>query len=140
MTYEEVAEKFGVELCQRSFGRDDADHESGSASFLPPTVHWRERRMNVIGLRRFLMLVALARWPERYVGPRWAEAYRVNKTAVELSRILGRRLDQRHLSAADRERTRYLLARVNQRHLTPDEKREFALVRKWVNRWPPEAR
>ena len=140
-TYAEVAEKFGVGFCTAAFGSDDRDHARGDASALPPAVHWLPRKITVPGLRRFLMLVAMARWPEKHLsGPRWLQIYRQNVTAVELSRLIGRRLDQRHLSAADRERVRYLLRRTNARHLGAEETAALPLVRKWVNRWTPEER
>jgi hypothetical protein len=137
MTYGDLADTFGVYLCTDPFGDDSRDHRRGGASAVPPTVHWTPRRTTTSGLRRFLILVARARWPERHLdGPRWAQIYRQNVTAVELSRAIGRRLDQRRLSAADRERVRYLLARVNRRKLPADEAAIFDLARRWVNRWP----
>jgi hypothetical protein len=136
-TYEEIAEKFGTAMCSTAFGNDSRDHGRGDASPLPPTVHWRNRKITVAGVRRFLMLIAIARWPEKHLDcPRWAQIYRQNNTAVELSRLVGRRLNQRQLSAFDREHVRYLLARVNARHLSPAGRKEFNLARKWVNRWP----
>jgi hypothetical protein len=135
-TYPEIAELFGVELCQARFGSDDRNHLQGDASPQPPTIHWIDRAVTTSGVRRFLMFVAAARWPDLYrEGPRWMQIYRQNCKAVELSRIIGRRLGQRTYSAADRERVRYLLRRVNPRSLNSSEFKTYTKAARWMNRF-----
>lgn len=87
------------------------DHLRGGANSSRGVVHWTNRRVNRIGLRRFLMLVAAIKYSHNRGQPRWQQVYEQNTFAYH------RALEQYHVrlskrwSLTDRARVRYWMGR-----------------------------
>lgn len=78
MTYEEIASRERILLCPDC---PDWDHRRGSSNPSRGVVHWAPRRVNRLGLRRFLMLVARIKRSHNRGQPRWLQVYEQNAYA-----------------------------------------------------------
>lgn len=92
-TYARIAEQLAVPLCtgiwKGMYDTEVFDHEAGQIS-PSRVIHWRERRVQYPGLRRFLVLVA--RWEDAMGGyrernaplhaPDWLATYLYDKRAA----------------------------------------------------------
>ena len=106
-TYGDLARRFALELCVEC---DLPVHGKGWVDIPRGRIHWRERRVNRLGLRRFLMLAAeVSMYRDGYRGGSEAERlWMLNTWAYREAMQLGMRLG-RELSRRDRARVLYLL-------------------------------
>lgn len=108
MKYGEVVEREGIRWCSEcSIG----NHQRGWSNPSRATVHWTDRRVNKLGLRRFLMLVGAIRHSHNRGQPPWQRLYEQNVYAYQ------RGLSEYHVrfparfSASDRARVRYSMGK-----------------------------
>jgi hypothetical protein len=109
VTYDEAARRFSVKVCSDC---PNGDHGRGYAQPRLNTIHWRTRRVNKFGLRRFLLLVAqlrlinfdtLSGWERIRASNTW-----VAQTGAKTLRVRFRR----ELADADRAEARWLMNRA----------------------------
>ncbi len=115
MTWDEIARHFGVTRCD---GCPALDHVRGQTSFY--AVHWYDRRMTKLGLRRYLMLISELRLV--YLDEEYMRIYASNRWAADAARQLHIRIPARY-SDNDRARVRWL---IEHKQNVPDGVRRWA--------------
>jgi hypothetical protein len=127
-TYDAVAAAAGVRRCRGITVTGhycERDHRKGEASV--GVVHWADRLVYRTGIRRFLLLCAVARSPVLFITPRWVRVWQSNVFAYEVAADLKLQLP-RALADTDRAIVRADLAKVE----PGTENREEALT--WSRR------
>lgn len=109
MNYGDVATREKVGLCinpNQPHRYEMQDHRRGYTTS-DGVIHWLDRKVNRLGLRRFLMMAAAIKYSHNRGQPRWQQVYEQNEYAYH--RALAEyhiRLPRRY-SLTDRARVRY---------------------------------
>lgn len=119
MTWDDIARMVDVKRC---LGCANGNHDRGWAQRSTYTVHWGDRRLTKLGLRRFLMLAAAIRLLP--VEREWERLYAYNIWSVSKAREMHIRIPARF---ADNDRARV-------RWLTSGENDVPPSVRRWARR------
>lgn len=115
MNWDDVAKRFDVKRCN---GCGSSNHTKGWTR--NGVIHWSDRNVTKMGLRRYLMLIAEA----RIVRPdtEWGRLYSYNVWAARASKDLRLRIPARY-SDNDRARVRWLITKEVR---VPDEVKRWA--------------
>lgn len=124
MKYEEIASRENVRLCTDCEFDKVWNHSRGTANPSRGTVHWAERRVTRIGLRRFLMLVAAIKKSHNRGQPKWQQVYEQNQYAYHRALTEYHVRLNRKLSMTDRAKVRLWMGKAGV--LSAEEHRSIA--------------